>query len=138
MDADSADLSGLAARKAKLIHYTGWGDGNVSPSSSINYHGRVQAFFRGKGQKADDSYRLFMVPGMGHCQGGPGPDRFDMLTALEQWVEHGKAPDHVPASHMTEGKVDRTRILCPYPQVAKYDGTGDKNAAASFQCAPSL
>ena len=84
--------------------------------------------------KAEDTYRLFMVPGMGHCQGGPGADHFDMLTALEQWVEHGKAPAQIPASHVTDGKADRTRILCPFPQVARYDGKGDKNDASSFRC----
>ena len=80
------------------------------------------------------SYRLFMVPGMGHCGGGEGPNSFDMVGALEQWVEHGKAPDRGVASHLTNNVVDRTRPLCPYPQVASYKGTGSTDDAANFVC----
>jgi len=76
-----------------------------------------------------------MVPGMAHCGGGDGTSNFDMLAALEQWKEQGKVPDQVPASRTREGKVDRTRPLCPYPQVAKYKGTGNTDDAASFVCA---
>ena len=133
LDADSPDLSKLARRNGKLLQYHGWADPNVSPETATAYHDRVQASMKGK--TADATYRLFMVPGMGHCQGGPGPDRFDMLTAMEQWVEHGKAPEQIPAAHMTAGKIDRTRILCSYPKTAKYDGRGDPNDAASFRCA---
>jgi len=71
---------------------------------------------------------------MNHCGGGDGPATFDMLTALEQWVEQKKAPDAIPASHVTNGQVDRTRILCPYPQVATFKGTGDPNDARNFYC----
>jgi feruloyl esterase len=71
---------------------------------------------------------------MAHCGGGEGPNAFDMLGALEQWVEQGKAPDRIVASHATGGAVDRTRPLCPYPQVAVYKGTGNINEAASFEC----
>jgi feruloyl esterase len=79
---------------------------------------------------------LFLAPGMGHCGGGEGPSVFDKVGPLEQWVEHGKAPDALIASHVTaSGKVDRTRPLCPYPQVAKYQGAGSIDAAASFVCA---
>jgi feruloyl esterase len=81
-----------------------------------------------------DSYRLFMVPGMNHCGGGDGPNTFDMLSALEQWKEQGKAPNQILASHMTDGKVDRTRPLCPYPQTAKYKGSGSTDDAANFAC----
>ena len=65
-------------------------------------------------------YRMFLVPGMQHCSGGPGTDRFDMLTALENWVEKGQPPNAIAAAHMTAGKVDRTRPLCMYPQTAQY------------------
>jgi feruloyl esterase len=75
-----------------------------------------------------------MAPGMAHCRGGDGPDTFDAVTALEDWVERGKAPDQIIASHSTAGKVDRTRPLCPYPQVAKYKGTGSIDEAANFVC----
>ena len=71
---------------------------------------------------------------MGHCAGGPGPNTFDALTALENWVEKGIAPDKLIATHSTGGKVDRTRPLCPYPQVARYTGKGSIDEAASFAC----
>ena len=75
-----------------------------------------------------------MVPGMGHCGGGDGTDTFDMLSAIEQWVERGKAPDRIEASRVREGKVDRTRPLCPYPQVAGYKGSGSTDDSANFVC----
>jgi feruloyl esterase len=71
---------------------------------------------------------------MAHCGGGAGPNDFDELTALEQWVEQGKAPDSITASHSRDGKVDRTRPLCPYPQVASYKGIGSIDDAANFVC----
>jgi len=71
---------------------------------------------------------------MGHCGGGPGPNTFDALTALETWVEKGVAPDKLMATHSTAGKVDRTRPLCPYPQVARYSGKGSIDEAANFAC----
>jgi feruloyl esterase len=72
---------------------------------------------------------------MGHCGGGEGPNVFDKMGALEQWVEHAQPPDKIIASHRTDGKVDRTRPLCPYPQVAKYRGSGSIDDAANFVCA---
>jgi feruloyl esterase len=75
-----------------------------------------------------------MVPGMGHCSGGEGPDVFDKIGVLEQWVEKGEAPSRIVAEHRTAGKVDRTRPLCPYPQVARYKGAGSIDDAASFSC----
>jgi feruloyl esterase len=77
---------------------------------------------------------LFMVPGMQHCGGGEGPDAFDTVTALESWVELGRAPASMVASHSTNGRVDRTRPLCPYPQVARYSGRGGIDDAANFAC----
>jgi feruloyl esterase len=71
---------------------------------------------------------------MQHCGGGPGPDTFDSLGALEEWVEHNKAPEKMIASHLTNGVVDRTRPLCVYPQVAQYKGKGDTNDAKNFVC----
>jgi feruloyl esterase len=76
-----------------------------------------------------------MVPGMQHCSGGPGPGTFNMMAALEQWVEKDVAPEKVIASHATNGKVDRTRPLCPYPQEAQYKGSGSTDEAANFTCA---
>ena len=76
-----------------------------------------------------------MVPGMAHCNGGDGTSNFDMLAALEQWKEQGKAPEQIAASRVRDGKVDRTRPLCPYPEVAKYKGTDSTDDAANFSCA---
>ena len=75
-----------------------------------------------------------MVPGMAHCGGGEGPNEFDMVSAMEQWVEKGKAPDRIMASRRIDGKVDRTRPLCPYPQVSQYEGSGSTDDAANFTC----
>ena len=75
-----------------------------------------------------------MAPGMLHCSGGVGPNTFDAVTALEQWVEHGQKPAELVASHATNGVVDRTRPLCPHPQVATYKGSGSIDEAASFVC----
>jgi len=75
-----------------------------------------------------------MAPGMGHCAGGQGPNTFDMLTALEQWVEQGRAPERVLATHATNGVVDRRRPLCPYPQIAVYSGSGSIDDAEPFVC----
>jgi feruloyl esterase len=71
---------------------------------------------------------------MGHCRGGEGPDSFDTIGALEQWVEKGNAPEQIIASHIANGKVDQTRPLCPYPQVAEYKGTGSTDEAGNFIC----
>ena len=85
-------------------------------------------------EKTEESVRLFMAPGMGHCSGGEGPNNADRLTALEEWLEQGKAPERVVASHRTGGQVDRTRPWCPYPQVARYKGTGNTDDATNFVC----
>jgi feruloyl esterase len=88
----------------------------------------------GGASKVGESYRLFMVPGMAHCSGGDGPNQFDTISALELWVEKGKAPDQIIASRVGDGKTERTRPLCPYPQVATYKGTGSTDDAANFSC----
>lgn len=120
-------------RKGKLLMYHGWNDQLIAPGNSIDYYNSV-AKKSGGVSKIDQNMRLFMAPGMTHCSGGEGPSTFDALTALEQWVEQGKAPDKIVASHSTAGQVDRTRPLCPYPQTAVYDGSGDTNNAANFSC----
>ena len=130
---NNPDLKPFASRGGKLLIYQGWADPNVSPRSPLMYYDRVVKTI---GQKAvDDSVRLFYAPGMGHCGGGEGPNVFDALTPLEQWREHGKAPASILATHSTNGKVDRTRPLCPYPQIAKYKGAGSIDDAANFVCA---
>jgi feruloyl esterase len=131
-NATNADLSGFRDNGGKLIQYHGWSDPDITPLNSINYYDSVLRATPG----AADFYRLFLVPGMQHCGGGPGPSKFDMVSALEQWVEHGVAPDRVTASHVTAtGAADRTRPLCPYPQEAQWTGTGSTDTAESFVCA---
>ena len=127
------DLKPFVSRGGKLLIYQGWADPNVSPRSPLMYYDRVVKTI---GKKAvDDSLRLFYAPGMGHCGGGEGPNVFDALTALEQWREQGKAPASILATHSTNGKVDRTRPLCPYPQIAQYKGSGSIDQADNFFCA---
>jgi len=117
----------------KLLLYHGWSDPNVPTLNTIKYYNSVIDAMGGAAN-ASKSIRLFLEPGMGHCGGGEGPNVFDKVTALEQWVEQGKAPEKIVASHSSNGKVDRTRPLCPYPQVAKYTGTGSIDDAANFVC----
>ena len=126
------DLRTFIQRGGKLLLYHGWSDQNFSAPSTINYYERVREMV-GSG-RIGDSARLFLAPGMGHCGGGEGPNVFDPVAALEQWVENGHAPGTIIASHRTAGKVDRTRPLCPYPQVAKYRGTGSIDEAVNFTC----
>jgi feruloyl esterase len=78
-----------------------------------------------------------MAPGVGHCGGGAGPNQFDMFGALVAWVEGGNAPDQITATRVEGGAIVRTRPLCAYPYVARYDGTGDASTAASFECKPN-
>jgi feruloyl esterase len=123
-------------RGGRLIQYHGWSDPQISPGNSTQYYQRVLDTMGGP-SKVMNSYRLFMVPGMAHCGNGTtgtGTATFDMMAAVVQWVEQKKAPDSIPASRTVAGKVDRTRPLCPYPQVATYKGSGDINDAANFTC----
>jgi feruloyl esterase len=129
----SADLKKLQQHGSKLLLYHGWSDPAISAYGTIDYYDKVVKTAGGK-QQADDFVRLFLVPGMHHCTSGPGPNSFDTLTAMEQWVEQGAPPQRIVTSHSTNGKVDRTRPLCPEPQVARYTGTGNIDAAENFKC----
>ena len=130
---DPSKLSAYFAKGGKLQIYHGFDDLIISPYSSIWFYEDL-AQENGGYQKLQENARLFMVPGMQHCTGGPGPSRFDMLSALEQWVEHGVAPQQVVAAHVTNGVTDRTRPLCPYPQIAAYKGSGSTDEAGNFAC----
>jgi hypothetical protein len=131
LDATDPDLSIFKARGGKIIHYHGWADAALNPLMSINYYKEVLKLM---GKETNDFYRLYMVPGMFHCEYGVGCDEVDWLTPLVNWVEKGIAPEELIGSHSTEGKTDRTRPICPYPKVSKYKGTGDIDDAANFFC----
>lgn len=126
------NLKTFIERGGRLIQYHGWSDPQISPGNSVQYYQSVEKAFGAA--RLSGSYRLFMAPGMAHCRGGEGPNVFDAVAALEQWVEQKKAPDQIIASHLTRGAVDRTRPLCPYPQIAEYRGSGSIDDAASFVC----
>ena len=128
----SPDVKAFVARGGKLLIYQGWADQNVAPQSTVDYYNNVVKTIGPK--QVDESVRLFFAPGMAHCGGGEGPNVFDALTPLEQWREQGKVPTSIVATHSTNGKVDRSRPLCPFPQVAKYKGTGSIDDAANFVC----
>jgi feruloyl esterase len=132
LDATEPNLRAFKARGGTLILYHGWNDQLISAFNTINYFNNVSKTMGAA--DTDDFARLFMAPGMLHCAGGTGPNAFDAVTALEQWVEHGTKPAQLVASHSTNGVVDRTRPLCPFPQVAVYRGSGSIDEAASFVC----
>jgi feruloyl esterase len=137
-NAVNPDLGEFKARGGKLIHYHGWSDPDITPLNSIHYYESVMKAQGGDVhglQNTVEFYRLFMVPGMQHCQGGPGATAFDMIKPLDEWRERGIAPAKVIASHATNGVVDRTRPLCPYPQEAQWTGAGSTDDAANFVCA---
>src|SRR5688572_18757697 len=134
MNATDPNMKAFFAHGGKLLLYHGWSDPNVPAVNTIQYYNSVVENLGGA-SRASNSVRLFMAPGMGHCGGGEGPNAFDKMAALEQWVERGTAPDALLATHSTNGKVDRSRPLCPYPQVAKYKGSGSIDEASSFVCA---
>ncbi|QNI30368.1 tannase/feruloyl esterase family alpha/beta hydrolase [Alloacidobacterium dinghuense] len=152
LDAMNPDLKPFLAR-GKLILYHGWNDPGISPLNSVNYYTNVVGAVGAR--TAEQSMRLYMVPGMQHCGGGPGATSFgqdeaaprsdashDIFTALVQWVENGNAPSQIVATKFNESdpandsprQIEMTRPLCTYPQVAKYNGSGAKNLAQSFVC----
>ena len=134
-DIDELDphLAAFAQHGAKLLIYHGWADQQVAPGSSIEFYNSALKL-SGHSDQRQNWIRLFMVPGMAHCIGGEGPDTFDKISVIERWVEKGEAPERLIAAHSTAGKVDRTRPLCPYPQVARYNGAGSIDEASNFTC----
>lgn len=129
VDAVDPDLRAFKAHGGKLLMYAGWQDTAITPRNTVLYRDRVIDEM-GPGQ--DEWMRLFMVPGMGHCRGGDGPHTFDTISVLEQWREGGEAPESIPGSNPASGL---ERPLCPYPEVAEHDGSGDLNDASSWSCA---
>jgi feruloyl esterase len=119
-------------RGGKLLLYHGWNDTQVAPDHSIMYFDRVVGRL-GK-SVVGKSIQLYMVPGMNHCQGGAGTDTFDKMAVIEEWIDKGQAPDRIVASHMTGGKADKTRPLCPFGRMATWKGIGSTDDAANFTC----
>ena len=111
--------------------YFGWADTALPPQMGVDYYEKVLAT---NGVGTTQFMRLFMVPGMFHCRGGIGTDRFDAMTPLIDWVETGAAPEKIHAARVDTATIVRTRPLCPYPQVAGYTGAGSPDEAANFVC----
>jgi feruloyl esterase len=133
---DPAAYSAYFAKGGKLLIYHGYDDLIISPYRSIWFYEDL-AQENGGYEKLQENARLFMVPGMQHCVTGVGPNVFDTLSALEQWVEKGIAPDAIPATHLTNNVVDRTMPLCKFPEKAHYKGSGNPNAVSSWSCPPN-
>ncbi len=132
---DPAKLLPFIKQGRKLIIYHGTSDPALSPYRSVEFYRELAAKLHGV-DKAQASVRLFLVPGMQHCSGGPGPDQFDTLSALEAWVEQGKAPDAITASTKPDAASPHRLPLCPYPQQARYQGNGALTDAANWRCMP--
>lgn len=135
MDATDPDLSSfLKQRNGKLIVYHGLTDALSVAEATVGYFSdMVDTTFSGSFAEAGDNARLFLAPGMGHCSGGRGPNTWDKLTALVDWVENGTAPDSIIATHSSGGQIDNERLLCPYPQRARYRGpAGGENNPANW------
>ncbi|MDP9170787.1 MAG: tannase/feruloyl esterase family alpha/beta hydrolase [Acidobacteriota bacterium] len=132
LNPQNPDLAPLKKRGGKIVQYAGWADQQVNPQPGIDYYNAVSK--RLGAAETRDFYRMFMVPGMFHCNGGPGCGSVDWLTVVMDWVEQGKAPAQIVGAHVENGKTTRTRPLCPFPQVARYKGTGSIDEATSFAC----
>jgi len=129
VDAVGPDLRAFEAHGGKLLLYAGWRDTAITPENTILYY---ESVLEEMGAQQDDWMRLFLVPGMQHCGGGPGPNSFDSIAALDAWREQDVAPEQMLGTNRQSGL---TRPICPYPQYSKYDGSGDLNDAANWSCA---
>ena len=132
LDATDTELGPFRDSGGKLILWTGWSDSAITALGTIGYYEDVEA-----GDAAVREYsRLFMLPGVLHCGGGRGPDSVDWLTAIENWVERDRPPERLIATRRNfDGESMLTRPVCPYPEVARYDGAGSTDDAGSFRCA---
>ncbi len=135
LDATDPDLSAFRKHGGKLLMYFGWADPQLNAKVGVEYYEQVVDTM---GPSTDEFFRLFMVPGMFHCGGGVGTSQFDMTTPVVKWVEAGTAPVRIEARRVAEGKVVRTRPLCPYPLTARYKGTGSIDDTANFTCAKPI
>ena len=126
LDATDPNLTAFRDRGGKILMYFGWADQALNPRMGIEYYEQVQ---KQMGSGTTDFFRLYMIPGMYHCGGGPGPNQFDAFTPLVNWTEKGTAPEALRATN-----AHQSRPLCVYPQVARYSGTGSIDDAASFRC----
>ena len=126
-EANDPNIAAFLKHGGKLLLWHGWSDPGPSPWATIDYFEQVNKAV----PAAAASVRMFLAPGVEHCGGGPGLDKIDALTALDDWVRTGKAPDTLLA---TKDKLKMSRPLCAYPQVARYKGSGDPNEAANFEC----
>ncbi|MGH9594749.1 MAG: tannase/feruloyl esterase family alpha/beta hydrolase, partial [Bryobacteraceae bacterium] len=130
--ADNPDLSAFRDHGGKIVLWHGWADQLITAEGTIDYYKRM-SLQMGGAEKTAQFLRFFLAPGIGHCGGGAGPNPSGQLDALVSWVEDGKAPATLPASRQTPSG-PRNRILCPYPMVAKYKGSGSTDDAANFSC----
>ena len=131
LNVEDPDLSAFTGRGGRLIIYQGWNDPAIPAIETIDYYEQVLQHI---GSDEADQVRLFMVPGMGHCAGGPGATSFDMQSVLLRWVEHGEAPERVVAMKPDNGEDPLTRPLCAWPKTARYVGSGSTRDAANFEC----
>ena len=138
---DPASYKTFLTSGRKLILYHGFSDPALTPFRTINLYKQLASGARAGLPQLQTASRLFMVPGMQHCIGGPGPNVFDTLTPLEGWVEQGIAPESIVAAHYVNDDpaqaVDRTMPLCPFPTEASYSGNGDVTSAANWSCTPN-
>ena len=126
-----SNLGPFFAHGGKLLMYIGWTDYH-NPQDLVEYYRSLGK--NSGGEHTSGSLRLFTIPGMAHCGGGAGCDTFNKLGVIDDWVDHGHAPERIPAARVGGGKILRTRPLCAYPTVARYSGSGDTNDAAKFVC----
>lgn len=132
LNATDPDLAAFRDRRGKLLMYFGWADPALNAQMGVDYY---ESVLQKLGPGTTAFFRLFMQPGVFHCGGGVGPGSFEPLLIIVDWVEQGKPPDRITAARIVNGKTVRTRPLCPYPQIARYTGSGSIDDAANFRCA---